>query len=181
MQPYIPLHWLGVIASLRGDCKAAADHWNNPANRRMIARLNLLRQQEQQLLANCKPLDATLPPPDNTPKPPPPVAPVAPEPAAPVKPVPPDALVQSLQNYIGGRYAAAARIDPGALTDSRAKFHAYLVRAAARFMLANTGVDANALDGARADVRAARALDPHAVPDVATFPPRFLTFYSQTQ
>jgi len=183
VQPYLPLHFLGVAAYRLGDCAAAAEYWNGAANRRMIARLNLLRQQEQQALANCKPaaetttVDAAAAAA---------AAKAAAEAAAKAANAetaaqaakPPEALVQALQNYLGGRYLAATRIDPATLADTRAKFHAYLLRAAARFMLANTGLgDQGLLDAARGDARAAKALDARTQPDAATFPPRFRAFY----
>ncbi len=183
-QPYLPLHFLGVVAYRLGDCSAAGNYWNSPNNRRMTARFNILHQQEQQLLATCKPAAASTAG-DNAPKPtdkntapPANTNAAAPVPAPLAKPTPPDALMQALQNYIGGRYLTAARIDPTAMSEPRAKFHAYVIRSAARFMLANTGGDAGLLDGARADALAARALDPHTAPDPATFPPKFRAFYT---
>ncbi len=219
MQPYLPLHFLGVVAYRSGDCAAAESYWNNPANKRMLARLNLLRKQEQQSMADCKPvakelaataasvpetaakpvetqnagasIEKTKPSvsepvakPVTTPK----IAEAKPAVVAekpvvtpPPKPEPPDALVQALQNYLAGHYAVAARIDPATIADRRAKFHALLIRAAARYMLASTGEDATMLDAAHADVRAAHELDPRSSPDAATFPPRFLAFYSATR
>ncbi len=197
-QPYLPLHFLGVAAARQGDCEGAAKYWNSAANRRMLGRLNMLRQQEQNALANCKPA-AVAQAPAPAPAPVEPAKPAPAEPAKPdvskpvaadkslkpstapaEKPAAPDALVSALQNYIAGRYAAAARVEPSALPDAHARFHAYLVRAAARFMLANTGGEASLLDAARADVRAARALDARTQPDAATFAPRFRAFYVQT-
>ncbi|TLY51647.1 MAG: hypothetical protein E6K53_06720 [Gammaproteobacteria bacterium] len=195
-QPYLPLHFLGVAAARQGDCEGAATYWNSAANKRMLGRLNMLRQQEQNALANCKPAAVAQAP---VPAPAEPAKPAAVEPAkadtgkpgtieksakasvAGEKPAAPDALVSALQNYMAGRYAAAARIEPAAVPEARARFHAYLVRAASRFMLANTAGEVNLLDAARADVRAARALDARTQPDAATFPPRFRAFYAQTQ
>jgi hypothetical protein len=73
------------------------------------------------------------------------------------------------------------RLNPEAIADSRARFHAYLVRAAARFTLAEIGSDNAELDGARADARAARALDGRASPDAALFSPRFRTFFLESR
>ncbi|MGH8123393.1 MAG: protein kinase domain-containing protein, partial [Rudaea sp.] len=101
--------------------------------------------------------------------------------AGPILPKPPAALVRARQDYLAGRYAAAARIDPAALADPSAKFHAYLIRSASRFMLASTGGDTSLIVAARADARAALALDANAPPDATTFPPRFLTFYAETR
>ena len=101
--------------------------------------------------------------------------------AGPASPKPPDALTRAQQDYLAGRYAAAARIDPAALSDTSAKFHAYLIRSASSFMLASTGGDTSLMVAARADARAALALDAHAPPDATTFPPRFLAFYAETR
>lgn len=186
MQPYLPLHFLGVAAYRLGDCAGAEKYWNSQGNRRMIARLNMLQRQEQQALANCKPAVTAAASEAEAAK----AEAAKTEAAAKAKTEaaaaaavaaaakPPDALVQALQNYLGGRYLAATRIDPAGLSDARAKFHAYLIRAAARFMLASTGLgDQGLLDAARGDARAAKALDARAQPDAATFPPRFRAFY----
>lgn len=181
-QPYLPLHFLGVAAFRLGDCADAEKYWNSQGNRRMTARLNALRQQEQQALANCKPVvaekeaAAAKVAADAAAK----AAVKESTPAAPAKP--PDALVQALQNYLGGRYLAATRIDPATIADARAKFHGYLLRSAARYMLANTGLgDQSLIDAARGDARAARSLDASTQPDAATFPPRFIAFYGSVR
>jgi hypothetical protein len=94
---------------------------------------------------------------------------------------PPAPLEEAFDNYLAGRYAKVVRLDPESLTDTRARFHAYLVRAAARFTLAQISNDSGELDGARADARAARALDGRATPDAALFSPRFRTFFQETR
>ena len=118
----------------------------------------------------------------------------APEPAAPpakrvdvavAKPAPtantpPAPLEEAFENYLAGRYAKVVRLNPEAITDTRARFHAYLIRAAARFTLAQISSDNAELDGARADARAARALDGRATPDAALFSPRFRTFFQES-
>jgi hypothetical protein len=188
VQPYLPLHFLGVAAYRLGDCAGAESYWNGAANRRMIARLTLLRQQEQQALANCKPAasaaaaEATAAAAAAASTAAEAAAKAAKADAAALAAKPPDALVQALQNYLGGRYLAATRVDPAALNDMRARFHAYVIRAAARFMLASTGLgDQGLLDAARGDARAAKALDARAQLDAATFPPRFRAFYDATR
>ena len=57
-QPYLPYHFLGVIAYKLGECDAAKAQWEHPTNRRMIGRLNQVRQQEQRLAESCKPRQA---------------------------------------------------------------------------------------------------------------------------
>lgn len=114
-------------------------------------------------------------------KPAPPVAtpPVAKPP--PPSNAPPAPLEEAFDNYLAGRYAKVVRLNPEAITDTRARFHAYLVRAAARFTLAQISNDNGELDGARADARAARALDGRATPDAALFSPRFRTFFLESR
>lgn len=175
-QPYLPLHFLGVAAARLRDCAGAEKYFSNPTNRRMLARLNALRQQEQQVLTNCSPLAQTAAANATAGKE------VQRAEAAPAKALPPEALVQALQNYIGGRYLAATRIDPATLTEPRARFHAYVVRSAARFMLASTGLgDQGLFDAARGDARAARSIDGRTQLDAATFPPRYRAFYDATR
>ncbi len=160
VQPYLPLHFLGVAAYRLGDCAGAESYWNGAANRRMIARLNLLRQPRAAgTRPNCKPAASATAAAEATT-----AANAAAEAAAkaalaetaavPAKP--PDALLQALQNYLGGRYLAATRVDPGTLADTRARGHAYLIRGAARFMLASTGLGDQGLArrAARGDARA---------------------------
>lgn len=114
-------------------------------------------------------------------KPAPPV--VTPPVAKPPPPsnTPPAPLEEAFDNYLAGRYAKVARLNPEAIADTRARFHAYLVRAAARFTLAQISSDNAELDGARADARAARALDGRATPDAALFSPRFRTFFLESR
>jgi hypothetical protein len=110
-----------------------------------------------------------------------PAAPVvAPPPVAKPPPpsnTPPPPLEEAFDNYLAGRYAKVVRLNPEAIPESRARFHAYLVRSAARFTLAQISNDNAELDGARADARAAHALDARATPDAALFSPRFRTFF----
>ena len=49
-------------------------------------------------------------------------------------------------------------------------------------MLASTGLgDQGLFDAARADARAARAINPRTPLDAATFPPRYRAFYDATR
>jgi len=112
---------------------------------------------------------------------PPVVAPPVAKPPAPQNNTPPAPLEEAFDNYLAGRYAKVVRLNPEAIPESRARFHAYLVRAAARFTLAQISNDNAELDGARADARAARALDAGAAPDAALFSPRFRTFFLESR
>lgn len=116
--------------------------------------------------------------------------PVAPAPApAPPPPKPvaastaPEALSRALDAYLAGRYTEVAALDPGQFSDNRARFHALLVRAAARYtqsQLAGAGGSA-ALAAAQADIRSAKALAPGQQPDAALYSPRFIALYAQTR
>ena len=147
------------------------------------------------------PTVATTTPPATTPaKPPAPVAtttPAKPPVATPVKPAEtvakptpapappsaapaPAALVQHVQDFLEGRYAAVAQRDPNTLGDARARAQGFLLRAASRHTLSELG-DAKQLDLARADVRAARAANPSLAPDETLFSPKFRAFWSATR
>lgn len=122
------------------------------------------------------------------PEPPKPEPPKPDPPKPPPKPVEtplaqrvPAPLLEAFRNYLAGRYAEAARIDPNAYSDAKAKSQAYLIRAAARQLQAEIEGSAAGLEAARADVRALRALNPSLVPDAALFSPRFRSFYSATR
>lgn len=118
--------------------------------------------------------------------------PVAPAPApAPAPPPPkpvaastaPEALSRALDAYLAGRYTEVAALDPGQFSDNRARYHALLVRAAARYtqsQLAGAGGSA-ALAAAQADIRSAKALAPGQQPDAALYSPRFIALYAQTR
>src|SRR5512142_2751390 len=54
-QPYLPYHFLGIVAYKLGECDAAKAQWTNPINRRMTGRLNQVRQLEQRLSDSCVP------------------------------------------------------------------------------------------------------------------------------
>lgn len=116
--------------------------------------------------------------------------PVRPDPPKPPPPKPvetpitqrvPGPLLDAFRNYLGGRYADVARINPDSYTDARARAQAYLIRAAARQILAELDNSPAGLDGARADIRAVRAANPNLVPDPALFSPRFRSLYSTTR
>lgn len=94
-----------------------------------------------------------------------------------VKNTPPEPLVQAFDNYLAGKYAEVARINPDAYTDTRSRFHAYLVRAASRYTLSRMSADEEMLKSARADAVAAHALDARTTPDAALFSPGFRTFF----
>jgi hypothetical protein len=122
----------------------------------------------------------TEPPKTEPPKPEPPKAP--PKPAeTPLAQRVPATLLEAFRNYLGGRYAEVARINPDSFSDARSRAQAYLIRAAARQIQAEIDNSAAGLDAARADIRAVRAASPGLVPDPALFSPRFRSLYGATR
>lgn len=208
-QPYVPYHFLGLVAVKLGECDVAQTQWSNPTHRRMISRLRYLQTQEHDALAACKPTVASneekpAAPANATPEAPPSKPTIAdttptktppvPEKKPPEKTTPdagkqivatahvpaPAALLRAFEDFAAGRYTEAARVDPEFFNDARARFHAYLLRSAARYMLAQLGGDRNLLEEARSDARAAQTLDA-TQPDASVFSPKFRAFYGGAQ
>lgn len=115
----------------------------------------------------------------------------APRPATPAQAAPapaaastaPPALVSALEAFIAGRTDAAANLDLAPFTDPRARYHALLLRSAARHALSQAGGERSEalLAGAQADIRAARALLPAQAPDAALFSPRYRRLFDATR
>ena len=124
-----------------------------------------------------KPVQPTpAPPPTPAPKPPTP-APVPEVPAAPTE------LVAAIDSFLSGRYAQAAQIDAAKL-EPKARYHAFVIRAAARFLQAELqpgDAGKSLLSQAEGDVRGAKQLQPNATPDAVLFPPKFRQFYTATR
>ena len=207
-RPYVPQHYLGLIGLKRGDCATLRAQWGSSDNRQIMLQLPDIAAEEEREGAACggavakteqKPVaPAVEKPPEATPPKavaiapaPKPVAPPAPPKPSPVvekppvekspvaeKIAPPDGLVQAFDQFLAGHYADVARINPDAYADTRARFHAYLVRAAARYTQARLNPDEAMLAGAKADVAAARALDARTSPDATLFSPTFREFYA---
>jgi hypothetical protein len=120
-------------------------------------------------------------PPPKPPEPPPKTTtPPIEKPIVVAKNMPPEPLVQAFDNYLAGRYGEVARINPDAYADTRARFHAYLVRAASRYTLSKISADPEMLKSARADAAAARALDSRTAPDITLFSPGFRSFFQDS-
>jgi len=206
---YLPQHYAGMAAAKLGDCGYATSVWGSAANQQIIGQFGDLAADERatcagKTVAKIEPPKPALPekPPEKPPledKPPPkevaintpPPKPVAPPPPPPPKPVekpvvaekaaPPEALVQAFDEYLGGKYVEVARINPDAYTDSHARLHAYLVRAAAKYTQARMAADDALLASAKADAAAARALDAQLTPDATLFSPAFREFYASAK
>ena len=206
-EAYLPQHYLGMSALKLGDCNAAVAQWNSAANKSIVAQLPEIGSEEQSGVASCgskiaktvdKPPVSEPPkqvdtPPTKTvivdnkppvvttpPKPPPPKPPVPEEKPPVAHGGPPDPLLQAFDSYLAGRYAEVNRINPDSYADTRARFHAYLVRAASRYTLSRLSADDALLKSARADAAAARALDARTVPDATLFSPDFRSFFQDS-
>jgi hypothetical protein len=95
--------------------------------------------------------------------------------------VPPPRLVRAVEYYLAGRYVDATRIEPESFPAARTRFHAFLIRSAARFTLAQITGDKMLLAAARADAHSAQVLDAKAAPDEALYSPKFRAFYAQAR
>ncbi|MGA9334109.1 MAG: hypothetical protein WBV39_07505, partial [Rudaea sp.] len=174
-QPYLPQYYLGLVAFQQGDCATALSQWNAPASRDVVAQLpNIAAVQTRDSEICRNKMAATAP----TKSPASPDAAKAraqiaaqPKPgkvaiahnegtnrnvvakARPATPrdQPPQPLVDAFRDYLAGQYAQVARINPDSYAQPRARFHAYLVRAASKFTLARISGDARMLDSARSD------------------------------
>jgi len=208
-EPYLPQHYLGMAALKLGDCSGAVAQWNSAPNKQIVGQLPEIGSDEQRGLASCGnkvakvdekplPLEPSKPtteppvkptvvdtrPPVTPPKPvPPPPKPVAPPEEKPVaaKSGPPEPLVQAFDSYLAGRYTDVARINPDSYADTRARFHAYLVRAASKYTLSRMQGDDALFKSAQADAAAARALDARTAPDSTLFSPGFRAFFQESR
>lgn len=207
---YVPHHYAGLAAYRQGDCRTAMEYWNNAANAGVVSGISELNSVQSKGIADCNaklaaaekpppPVTSTTPPPvtttpskpiaatATTPAKPPVATPARPPETAPAKPPAaagpaPAALVQNVESFLAGRYAAVAASDPNTLGDARAKAQGFLLRAAARHALVQlAGGDDGQLNPARADVRAARAANGALAPDEMLFSPRFRAFWSATR
>jgi hypothetical protein len=207
-EPYVPQFYLGEIAFRQGDCTAALTQFNAAASKSVVAELPDLAGAQQRDAATCAqktvvakkdekpaepPASRPVEPPvskpvvKNTPAPPPAVRPPPPEkpvpvekPSVAIKNEPPQPLVQAFDEYLAGHYTEVARINADVYADSKARYHAYLVRAAAKFTLGKLDGDEQLLAAARGDAKAARALD-GAAPDASLFSPAFRAFYQENR
>jgi hypothetical protein len=200
-EPYVPHHYLGLAAFHRGDCRSARLQWAHADVAAIVERQAALKAEMTAALAECtRRFEALRPhPPQAEPQ----VASVpAVEPAAP-RPAPskantprpqataseagaqpraavragdgPDpALRAALQAYLDGRYAEVLELDAGRLPDARSRAHGFLLRAAARYTLAELGDDGAGDEPAlAAEVRAALREDATLKVDERYFSPRF--------
>jgi DNA polymerase III subunit gamma/tau len=125
----------------------------------------------------------TAPPPAAVP---PRAAPIAPAPtrpaAAPSRARAPAELASAIDAWLGGRYQELTQAQPPSMADGQARAQVLLLRAAARFVLAELdGSDAAAMAAVGTEVRAAKAANASLMPDAAMFPPRFRSYWQQVR
>jgi hypothetical protein len=107
-------------------------------------------------------------------------APVATRPAATAtRTRAPGELATAIDAWLGGRYQELAQAAPPSMADPQARAQVLLLRAAARFVLAELDGDAGAMAAVGNEVRAAKAADAALTPDPAMFPPRFRSYWQQ--
>jgi hypothetical protein len=194
-EPYVPQHYLGLIAAAEHDCATLQVAQNSAASEQVAAQLPDVAKLPSGI-SGCAQIakkdDTGIKPPvadtgksATTGKPD--VATNKPSQTTDTastgkKTAPPEALQRALDDFVLGHYESAARVDPAALTDARARFHAYLVRAAAEYTLSRLADDGSAaLARARTAAGAARALDRQTTPDESLFSPAFRKFYASAR
>ena len=208
-EPYVPKYYLGLAAYRQNDCAGALANWNDGPTKAIVQGIPALSGVAAAGVRDCeskqvavetptpqptltpKPSPTPLPSPTVTPRPsptptPPPSPTPKPSPSPSPTPAPvaaPVALVNAVEALLAGKYTQAATIDMGQLTDPRARWHAFVIRAAAKYTLSQLQGDAGGtqLASVQADIRAAKALDAAKQPDATVFSPRFRTLYQQTR
>jgi hypothetical protein len=118
------------------------------------------------------------------PTPRPTATPPTPPTAIPSRMPPPPELLAGARAFFGAQYPQTVALLAGAdRLPGRAGAQGLMLRAAARHALYRIGgeKDAGLLASAQADARAARRLDPKAVPDPQAFSPRFVDLFQQSR
>ncbi len=92
------------------------------------------------------------------------------------------ALLTILDDYLRGRFENASRVSVDAVSDRRAKFHALILRAAAKHRLALRSSNGSTyLDQASADIRAAKTLNTGQLPDPSFYSPGFRNLFASVR
>jgi outer membrane biosynthesis protein TonB len=106
----------------------------------------------------------------------------SPSPTAAPSPAP-RALADAVDAYLAGRYDALVSFNVDQFSEPRARWHALILRAAARYTRASLQGDAGAplLAQAQADIRAAKGILSPQSPDPQLFSPRFRQLFASTR
>lgn len=203
-EPYVPQYYLGLAAWKQNDCASALRWFTDAAAAPIINDNSEFKGIAAQAIKECRSqIAANKPVPQPEPKPVaqdplPTKPPVVTKPLDPpvtkprVDDVPvvanntPAALPAALQNlidaYLAGRYETAAVADANSVSGN-ARYHALLLRSAARFALYEMKPQeaASWKADAESDIRIARSLGGVKTPDAAFFSPRFRKFFSEVR
>jgi hypothetical protein len=207
---YVPQYYLGLAAYRTGDCRAAVQNWDHGPTRAILKGNSALAGVAEAGMRDCMARLAQVTPspspsptarPSPTPSPTPVVSPTprpspSPTPTARPSPTPspspsptaapspaPRALADAVDAYLAGRYDALVSFNVDQFSEPRARWHALILRAAARHTRASLQGDAGAplLVQAQADIRAAKAILSPQSPDPQLFSPRFRQLFASTR
>ncbi len=204
-EAYVPQYYLGLAAYRQGDCAGAMRWFGDPAAASIINDSSQFKGIADEATRTCKSKLAAQKPPPTKPVQAPPVqppidrpvvntpaklpvqappTPTATTPNLPAATVPalPAALQGLLDDYLNGRFSKAATADANTLSNN-ARFHALLLRSAARYTLFELQpVEAvSQKSAAEGDIRIAKSLAPGKAPDVAFFSPHYRKFFSEVR
>lgn len=192
--PYIPQYYLGLAAFQRNDCDETLHWFNDPEALKIIMDNDQFKSIAERSIKSCKARMAVTTVPQNTEsgtsndiramK-------IAPAPSfaenhtldeIPLASKAPIALQQLALDFMTGRFSRAATSDISGLA-GKARFHALLLRSAARYAMYEMQPDTTLSQkaGAESDIRLAKALEPDTQPDPAHFSPRFRKFFSEVR
>lgn len=210
-EAYVPQYYLGLAAYRQGDCAGAMRWFGDPAAASIINDSSQFKGIADEATRACKSKLASVKPPPTKPVQAPPVQapPVQPPierpvvnnvPAKPpvqappmststsanppvaMVPALPSALQGLLDDYLNGRFSKAATADANTLSNN-ARFHALLLRSAARYTLFELQPveAASQKSAAEGDIRIAKSLAPGKSPDAAFFSPHYRKFFSEVR
>ncbi len=204
-EAYVPQYYLGLAAYRQGDCAGAMRWFGDPAAATIINDSSQFKGIADEATRTCKSKLAAQKPPPTKPVQAPPVQPpidqpvvntpaklpvqAPPTPTAtstnlPAATVPalPAALQGLLDDYLNGRFSKAATADANTLSNN-ARFHALLLRSAARYTLFELQPveAASQKSAAEGDIRIAKTLAPGKSPDAAFFSPHYRKFFSEVR
>jgi hypothetical protein len=174
----------GVYASARAECERKMAVVTPPASPPPTAPpTKPVADAPPPVKPPTKPV-ADAPPPAKPPTKPPTAPPTAP-PTRPTTPAvnAPAALASAVDAFLAGRYDPVAGLDVNQFSDTRARYHALMLRAAAKFTQSQLRGEAGQalVAQAQADIRSAKALDAARQPDTALYSPRFRQLFATTR
>ena len=150
--PYIPHFYLGQSYFKLKDCSNALLEWNKSLDQGVVKSQSkeFLELQKNRAICERDTVD------------------------------PPAALQLAVDEYFVGNFQKAARINPAAMTQNRAKIQALLFRAASNFnlFLLSGEKELELLELSKKDISKIRTLDSNFSPYSRAFSPRFLLLFN---